>query len=146
MTNASATLSRVMSAAPRRPICLPKRSRRIVTGLSAITCDLARRPVSGFGSIVTRKSGAITNSEAIRQTTMEAWLTNELRPWFADRLLDVDEDVFVVWRRLIEEGKAARHTFPWPDLFIAATVGLARPMRSDRNVGDFLRTGVSVLK
>jgi predicted nucleic acid-binding protein len=25
---------------------------------------------------------------------LEAWLANELRPWFSDRLLDVDEDVF----------------------------------------------------
>lgn len=24
---------------------------------------------------------------------LEAWLANELRPWFSDRLLDVDEDV-----------------------------------------------------
>jgi predicted nucleic acid-binding protein len=36
---------------------------------------------------------------------LEAWLTNELRPWFAERLLDVDEDVFIVWRRLVEKGK-----------------------------------------
>ena len=55
---------------------------------------------------------------------LEAWLANELRPWFADRLLDVDEDVFVVWRRLVEKGKAMRYTFPQPDLFIAATAVL----------------------
>ena len=36
---------------------------------------------------------------------MEAWLANELRPWFADRVLDVDEDVLVIWRRLEEQGK-----------------------------------------
>ena len=24
---------------------------------------------------------------------LEGWLTNELRPWFSDRLLDLDEDV-----------------------------------------------------
>jgi hypothetical protein len=36
---------------------------------------------------------------------LEAWLANELRPWFSDRLLDVDEDVLVIWRRLVEEGR-----------------------------------------
>jgi hypothetical protein len=75
----------------------------------------------------------------------EAWLTNELRPWFADRLLAVDEDVFVVWRRLIEKGKAVRHTFPQPDLFIAATAVLHDLCVVTRNSADFLRTGVSVL-
>jgi len=76
---------------------------------------------------------------------LEAWLTNELRPWFADRLLDVDEDVFVVWRRLVEKGKAMRRTFPQPDLFIAATAVLHDLCVVTRNAGDFLLTGVPVL-
>ena len=76
---------------------------------------------------------------------LEAWLTNELRPWFADRLLDVDEDVFVVWRRLVEKGKALRHTVPQPDLFIAATAVLHDLCVVTRNAGDLFRTGVSVL-
>jgi predicted nucleic acid-binding protein len=76
---------------------------------------------------------------------LEAWLTHELRPWFSDRLLDVDEDVFVVWRRLVERGKAMRHTFPQPDLFIAATAILHDLCVVTRNAGDFVRTGVPVL-
>jgi hypothetical protein len=40
------------------------RSRRIVTGLSAITWDQTRSPVSSLGSIVMRKS-ASTNSEVV---------------------------------------------------------------------------------
>jgi toxin FitB len=76
---------------------------------------------------------------------LEAWLTNELRPWFSDRLLDVDEDVFVVWRRLVERGKAMRLTFPQPDLFIAATAVLHDLCVVTCNAGDFLRTGVLVL-
>jgi predicted nucleic acid-binding protein len=76
---------------------------------------------------------------------LEGWLTNELRPWFSDRLLDVDEDVFVVWRRLVEKGKAMRHTFPQPDLFIAATAVLHDLCVVTRNAGDLLRTGAPVL-
>jgi predicted nucleic acid-binding protein len=76
---------------------------------------------------------------------LEAWLTSELRPWFSDRLLDVDEDVFVVWRRLVEREKAMRHTFPQPDLFIAATAILHDLCVVTRNAGDFLPTGIPVL-
>ena len=76
---------------------------------------------------------------------LEVWLDNELRPWFADRLLDVDEDVFVVWRRLVEKGRATRHTFPQPDLFIAATAVLHDLCVVTRNSADFFRTGVLVL-
>ncbi len=76
---------------------------------------------------------------------LEAWLTNELRSWFAERLLDVDEDVFVVWRRLVERGKAMRHTFPQPDLFIAATAMLHDLCVVTRNATDFLPTEFPVL-
>jgi len=76
---------------------------------------------------------------------LEAWLEGELRPWFSDRLLDVDEDVFVVWRRLVEKGKAMRHTFPQPDLFIAATAVLHDLCVVTRNAGDFLLAGAPVL-
>ena len=76
---------------------------------------------------------------------LQAWLTNELRPWFADRLLEVDEDVLLIWRRLVEEGKAMRHTFLQPDLFIAATAVLHDLCVVTRNVTDFSRTGVPLL-
>jgi hypothetical protein len=48
------------------------RSRRIVTGLSAMTCDFTRKPFVAVGSTVTRKSGASLQSEVIRQTTTDA--------------------------------------------------------------------------
>ena len=76
---------------------------------------------------------------------LEAWPTDELRPWFSDRLLDVDEDVFVGWRRLVEKGKAMRHIFPQPDLFIAATAVLHDLCVVTRNAGNFLLTGAPVL-
>ncbi len=76
---------------------------------------------------------------------LEAWLTNELRPWFADRLLDVDEDVILIWRRLVETGRTMRHTFPQPALFIAATAILHDLCVVSRNTSDFARAWVPVL-
>jgi AcrR family transcriptional regulator len=67
MTNAKARLSRARSLSSRWPTCRPIRSRRIVTGLSAITCDHTRKPFLSLGSIVTRKSGASLQSEVIWQ-------------------------------------------------------------------------------
>jgi hypothetical protein len=49
----------------------------MVTGLSAITCDVTRNPFSGVGSTLTRKSGASTNSEVSWQTTTEAWVSGK---------------------------------------------------------------------
>ena len=76
---------------------------------------------------------------------LHAWLANELRPWFADRLLELDEDVLLIWRRLVEEGRAMSHTFLQPDLFIAATAVLHDLCVVTRNVHDFLRMGVPLL-
>ena len=76
---------------------------------------------------------------------LEAWLAHELRPWFADRVLDVDEEVLLIRRRLIEQAEAIRHTFLQPDLFIAATAILHDLCVVTRNIDDFAPTGVALL-
>ncbi|MGH7555538.1 MAG: twitching motility protein PilT [Longimicrobiales bacterium] len=36
-------------------------------------------------------------------------------------MLAITEDVILKWRLILEEGRKTGHTFPQPDLFIAAT-------------------------
>lgn len=60
-------------------------------------------------------------SDAGRRAELNMWLTHEVRPTFAQRMLTVTEDVMLTWRLLVEEGRKARHTFSQPDLIIAAT-------------------------
>jgi predicted nucleic acid-binding protein len=75
---------------------------------------------------------------------LEACLTDELHPWFSDRLLKADEDVFLIWRRLVEKGRGLRHTFPQRGLFIAATAILHGLCVVTRNAADFRHTGAFV--
>ena len=76
---------------------------------------------------------------------LETWLEEELRPWFGERILEVDEEVILEWRRMVQRGKAVGHTFPQPDLFIAATAAVGELSVVTRNVADFALAGVPVL-
>lgn len=77
-----------------------------------------------------------SNSPA-RRAEVRDWLTHKLRPMFEGRVLPVTEDIFLKWRLLVEEGRKTGHTFPQPDLFIAAT-GLHYGLTVvTRNVADY---------
>jgi predicted nucleic acid-binding protein len=76
---------------------------------------------------------------------LEHWLEQRVRPWFADRILDIDEQVILTWRRMVELGRRQNYTFSQPDLFIAATASVHGLCVVTRNVDDFLRARVPVL-
>jgi toxin FitB len=78
------------------------------------------------------------------QQELNQWLEETLRPWFSDRILAVDEDVILVWRRMVEQGRKQGYTYSQPDLFIAATAALHNLCVVTRNVTDFQRSGVVV--
>ena len=56
-----------------------------------------------------------------RRVALNDWLTNEIRPMFDQRILQVTEEILLKWRLLVEEGRKIGHTFSQPDLIIAAT-------------------------
>ena len=76
---------------------------------------------------------------------LPAWLDGTLRPWFTGRILGIDEDVVLEWRRIVARGRARGITFSQPDLFIAAIARLNDLAVVTRNVGDFERAEVPVL-
>ena len=79
------------------------------------------------------------------QEELNHWLDQKLRPWFADRILAVDEEVILEWRRMVESGRKQGIVFSHPDILIAATArvhGLAVCTRDERG---FRKTGVSVV-
>lgn len=81
--------------------------------------------------------------DIFRQELIE-WLDNTLRPWFAERILPVDEDVILLWRQLVEAGRKQGYTYSQPDLFIAAIAILDDLCVATRNISDFQRSGAAV--
>jgi predicted nucleic acid-binding protein len=84
-----------------------------------------------------------TKDDVFRQELNE-WLDQVLRPWFSDRLLGVDEEVILQWRRMVEQGRKENYTFSQPDLFIAAIAVVHDLCVVTRNVEDFKKSGVPV--
>ena len=84
-------------------------------------------------------------SEDPFRAELEAWLENGLRRWFAGRILDIDEEVILAWRRLVETGRSDNYTFAQPDLFIAAVAAVHQLCVVTRNVEDFVKARVLVL-
>jgi predicted nucleic acid-binding protein len=83
--------------------------------------------------------------DASRRGELNAWLTNEVRPLFAQRVLEVTEDVLFRWRLLVEQGRKSAYTFSQPDAFIAATAlhhGLTVVSRDTR---DYAHAAVAVV-
>lgn len=83
-------------------------------------------------------------ADATFRGTLLAWLDDTLRPWFAGRILDIDENALLTWRRMVERGRKANYTFSQPDLFIAATAAVHGLSVVTRNVDDFIRAEVPV--
>jgi predicted nucleic acid-binding protein len=73
---------------------------------------------------------------------LEAWLDHQVRPMFVERVLPVSEDVMLRWRLLVEDGRKKGHTYPQPDLIIAATALHHGLTVVSRDTADYARAGV----
>jgi predicted nucleic acid-binding protein len=76
---------------------------------------------------------------------LEAWLRDGLLPWFADRVLPVDEAVLIRWRALAFEAKRDNYTYAQPDALLAATALVHELGVVTRNEADFERAGLRLL-
>lgn len=72
------------------------------------------------------------------------WLEEDLRDWFAGRILCLSEDVVLAWLKLVSKGRKEGVTFSQPDLFIAATALVHDLTLVTRNLRDFDKTGVKL--
>ena len=83
-------------------------------------------------------------ADANRRAELTAWLAHKVRPLFAQRVLEVTEDVIVKWRLLVEQGRKAGYTFSQPELFIAATALHHGMTVVSRDTSEYEQAGVSV--
>jgi toxin FitB len=83
-------------------------------------------------------------TDATRRAELNAWLTHKVRPLFAQRVLDITEEVMFKWRVLVDEGRKSGHTFSQPDLFIAATALQHGMTVVSRDTREYDRAGVPV--
>ena len=96
----------------------PKPEPKVVAFVAAQKLDLLHISTVTLAEI---RFGIERLADASRRADLHDWLTLSVRPMFAQRVLEVSEDVMFKWRLLAEEGRKARHTFSQPDLIIAAT-------------------------
>lgn len=83
-------------------------------------------------------------NDAGRRAELQDWLTNNIRPRFEQRTLQISEDVMLKWRLLVEGGRKAGHTFSRPDLIIAATALVHGLTVVTRDRADYDRAGAPV--
>lgn len=96
----------------------PKPRASVVQFVSSKPLDLLYVSVVTFAEI---RFGIELLKDMNRRAELNGWLTHSLRPMFEGRVLEITEDIMLVWRLLVEEGRKSGHTFSQPDLIIAAT-------------------------
>lgn len=120
----------------------PRPSRRVVTFLNEKSldelylCDVI---------IAEIRFGLEMTTDASRRGRFSTWLETFVRPNFAGRILALTEDVFLQWRLMREAGRKDRHTYPEPDLLIAATALHYHLTVITRDVTPFRRVNVPVI-
>lgn len=83
-------------------------------------------------------------ADPAKRADLTHWLNHTLRPMFAQRVLDVSEDVMLTWRLMVEEGRKVGHTYSQPDLIIAATARQHGLAVVTRDTAEYRRAKVAV--
>ena len=95
-------------------------------------------------TLVEIRYGIERQPDAAFRNELTSWLDHQLRPWFAGRVLPVDEAVILEWRRMVARGREHSITFSQPDLFIAATARVHSLVVCTRNETDFRMADVPI--
>ncbi len=96
----------------------PKPDAKVVQFVAAQSLDHLHVSVVTFAEI---RFGTELVKDVARRMELNDWLNHKLRPMFEDRVLEINEDIMLKWRLLVEQGRKSGHTFSQPDLIIAAT-------------------------
>ncbi len=84
-------------------------------------------------------------STAGKRERLQVWLSQELVPRFAGRLLSIDVETAMIWGRLTAQAQSAGRKVAAMDGFIAATAARHDLTLVTRNVADFEDLGTRLL-
>lgn len=114
-----------------------------------VVAFVSAQPLEGlFVSSVTFaeiRFGIESIDDVHKRAALGDWLHLQLRPMFENRALPLTEDIMLKWRLLVEIGRKVGHTFPQPDLLIAATALHHGLTVVTRDVAGYEKTGVPLL-
>jgi toxin FitB len=96
----------------------PKPDAKVVRFIVGQSLDLLHVSVVTFAEI---RFGIELVKDVSRRMELNDWLNHRLRPMFEGRVLEINEDIMLKWRLLVEAGRTSGHIFSQPDLIIAAT-------------------------
>jgi hypothetical protein len=88
-------------------------------------------------SIAEVRFGVESRDPGRRRTELETWISDQLIPYFDERLLPVDGPVASCWGRVLARAKRAGRPIDIMDGFIAATAEAHDLILVTRNVDDF---------
>jgi predicted nucleic acid-binding protein len=120
----------------------PKPNKRVVEFVCAQPLDSLYISCVTFAEI---RFGIELVNDAQRRSELNEWLNLSLRPMFEQRIVDIDEDVLLKWRLLVEQGRKIGHTFSQPDLLIAATALHHGLTVASRDTREYQKAGASWL-
>ncbi len=119
----------------------PKANRRVTTWLDDTEDALLYVSVLTLGEI---RKGISTYTSGARRDKLERWLEGTLRPWFAGRILSVDESVADRWGELSGTLRAQGIVVPVIDGLLAATALHHNVTFATRNPDHVAHTGVAI--
>jgi toxin FitB len=119
----------------------PRPEPRVVNFVSQ--CPLEQLYISAV-TLAEIRYGIEVVEDISRRTELQDWLTEKVRPMFDQRVLQITEDVMVIWRLLVQKGRKTGHVFPQPDLIIAATALHHGLTVVTRNENDYQKVEVPV--
>lgn len=120
----------------------PRPERRVEEFMREAGKDRVYLSVLSLGEIV---KGIEILVEGKRRVILEAWLDEEIRPWFGERILPISAAIAERWGALSAQARLRGTPLPVVDGLIAATALEHDLTLVTRNSRDFTASGVALV-
>jgi len=119
----------------------PKANRRVTAWVEDTDDTLLYVSVLTLGEI---RKGIRASADGPRRDKLQRWLESTLHPWFAGRILGIDETIADRWGDLSGALRARGIALPVIDGLLAATALHHNLTFTTRNTNDVAATGVAL--